>query len=162
MLFQWGAPDSAPGVRLAVTGSDELPDGSAGVAVEVGVNAKASSVCVSDGTPAKTGDGEAGGPAGGVCDQESTAVFAESLEGRGEGESDSTWGSGPGPADQLVGLDLVVCAGVGSCGSVQTTGPSATYHTSLCRLSSFSGLSARRKTLKLRNSSNLSPVAVFP
>lgn len=75
-------------------------------------------------------------------------MFSDTLEGSGGGESASIWGSGPGPADQLVGLDLVVCAGVGSCGSVQTTGPSATYHTSLCRLRSFSGLSARRKTLK--------------
>lgn len=144
MLFHKGAPDSAPGVRLAGTGSDELLDGSAGVGVEVGVNARTSSVCVLDGTLA-----EAGGPAEGARDQESTEVFSDSLEGSEEGESASIWGSGPGPADQLVGLDLVVCAGVGSCGSVQTTGPSATYHTSLCRLRSFSGLSARRKTLKL-------------
>lgn len=92
---------------------------------------------------AESGDPEAGGPADGACDQESSGMLAESSEGSADGESASTWGSGPGPADQPVGLGLVVCAGVGSCGSVQTTGPSATYHTSLCRLSSFSGLSTK-------------------
>lgn len=66
MLFHRGAPDSAPGVRLAGTDSDELLDGSAGVGVEVGVKARTSSVGVSDGTLAETGAGEAGGPAEGV------------------------------------------------------------------------------------------------
>lgn len=144
MLFHWGAPDSGPRVR----GSEALLGGSATVGVEVGVKARTSSVGVSDEEEAETddgeaetGDGEAGGPAEAGCD-----TLAESSEGSGGGELARTWGSGPGPEDQLVGLDLVVCAGVGSCGSVQTTEPSATYHTSLCRLSSFSGLRARRKT----------------
>lgn len=147
MLFHRGAPDSGPGVRLAGAGSDELLDGSAGVGVEVGVKSEAWSAGVADGTlvgtcdgEAGTCDGEAGGPAEGGCDEESAAALAERLEGSGEGESARIRARGLGSADQLVGPALVVCAGVGSCGSVQTTGPSATYHTSLCRFSSFRGL----------------------
>lgn len=136
MLFHRGAPDSGPGVRVAGAGSDELLDGSAGVGVvEVGGRSEARSVGVADGTLVGTCDGEAGGPAEGGCDEES-----ERLEGSGEGESASIRARGLGSADQLVGPARVVCAGVGSCGSLQTTGPSATYHTSLCRFSSFRGL----------------------
>lgn len=78
------------------------------------MKAKTSSVCVWAGALAEPGDGEAGDPVEGDCDEESTSVFSEGLEGSGEGESAIIWGSGPGSADQLVGLDLVVCAGVGS------------------------------------------------
>lgn len=164
MLFHRGAPGSGPGVRPAGAVSDELLDGSAGVGVvEVGGRSEAWSVGAADGTlvgtcdgEAGTCDGEAGGPAEGGCDEESAAVSAERLEGSGEGESASIRARGLGSADQLVGPARVVCAGVGSCGSVQTTGPSATYHTSLCRFSSFRGLrhsgGSDCQTLTLQNS----------
>lgn len=182
VLFHRGAPDSGPGVRLAgAAASDELLDGSAGAGVDVGVKSEAWSVGVADGTlagrcdgEAGTCDGEAGGPAEGGCDEESAAVLAERLEGSGEGESASIRARGLGSADQLVGPALVgpalvgpalvVCAGVGSCGSVQTTGPSATYHTSLCRFSSFRGLrhsgraTAERQSVNVDSSNSLTVI----
>lgn len=57
-------------------------------------------------------------------------------------EAESARGSDERLAGGL-GVILGVCAGVGSCGSEHTGGPSATYHTSLCLLRSLKGLHAR-------------------
>lgn len=74
-------------------------------------------------------------------------MFEERLEGVSAGESESMWGraSGAESVCELVSVGLGLCAGVGSCGSVQMICPSATYHTSLCLLSSFKGLQQEEK-----------------
>ena len=78
----------------------------------------------------------------GIRDGELMVVLEARLEGVSEGESGSARGraSDAESVGELVAVGLGVCAGVGSRGSVQTGCPSATYHTSLCLLSSFKGL----------------------
>lgn len=140
MLFHREASDSGSRDGLAETGSDELVDGSGSVWVEVGVGANAASVGVLDEALGEALDGETAGESEGVGDEELDVVFEERLEGVREGESESIRGRSSGSAGEVVRVGLVVCAGVGSWGSVQMTGPSATYHTSLCRFNSFKGL----------------------
>lgn len=87
------------------------------------------------------------GRSGGASEEELTVAFEGRLEGVSEGESESVWGRGS--AGESVGESvracMRMCAGVGSCGSVQTGCPSATYHTSLCLFSSFKGLQTHTK-----------------
>lgn len=82
------------------------------------------------------------GPSEGSSKEELDNVFEDRLEGIREGESESMSGSGSDgeSANRSVGVGRGVCAGVGSCGSVQTGSPSATYQTSLCLFNSFKGL----------------------
>lgn len=93
-------------------------------------------------------DGGTAGVSEGVCDEELEVVFEERLEGVSAGESESVLGraSDAESTGELVRVGLGVCAGVGSCGSVQIICPSATYHTSLCLFSSFKGLRIHRET----------------
>lgn len=84
----------------------------------------------------------------GVSEEELLDVeFVERLEGSSEGESESVCGRGSDgeSVSELVIVSLGVCAGVGSCGSVQISCPSATYHTSLCLFNSFRGLQTHKE-----------------
>lgn len=95
-------------------------------------------------------DGVTAGVSEGVCDEELDVVFEGRLEGVSEGESESVWGRGSDSesVSELVRVGLGVCAGVGSCGSVQMICPSATYHTSLCLFNSFKGLRTHKETMR--------------
>ncbi len=84
----------------------------------------------------------------GVCEEELDVIYEGRLEGVSEGESERVCGRGSDgeSVGELARVGLGVCAGVGSCGSVQTGCPSAIYHTSLCLFNSFKGLHTHTQT----------------
>lgn len=143
MLFHRAASDWGSRDGLTETGSEELVAGSSRIWEEVGVWLNAASAGrLDEGLRGALDVGRAG-VSEGVCEEELDIVFKDRLEGVSEGESESVCGKGSDEESvgELVRVGLGVCAGVGSCGSVQTTSPSATYHTSLCLFNNFKGLS---------------------
>ncbi len=146
MLFHRAASDWGSRDGLTETGSEELVVGSSKIWAEVGgwLNV-ASAGRLDEGLGGALDVGRAG-VSEGVCEEELDVAYEDRLEGVSEGESESVCGRGSDAESvgELVRVGLGVCAGVGSCGSVQTSSPSATYHTSLCLFNSFKGLQAHK------------------
>lgn len=140
----WGSRDG-----LTETGSEELVVGSTRIWAEVGgwLNA-AWDGRWDEGLGGALDVGRAG-VSEGVSEELDVDVYRlDRLVGVSEGESESVCGRGSDgeSVGELVRGCRGTCAGVGSCGSVQTGSPSATYHTSLCLFRSFKGLHTKTHT----------------
>lgn len=142
MLFHRATSDWGSRDGLTETGSDELVVGSSRIWAEVGGWLNATSAGRWDEGLGGVSDVGKAGASDCICEEELDVTLEEKLEGVSEGESESVCGRGSEgeSVGESVRVGLVVCAGVGSCGSVQTGCPSATYHTSLCLFNSFKGL----------------------
>lgn len=143
VLFHRAGSDCGSSEGLTGIGSEELVVGSSRIWADVGGWLNTTSAGRSDEGLGGASDGGRVGVSEGGCEEELDVMFEEKLEGVSEGESESVCGKGSDgeSVGEWVGVGLGVCAGVGSCGSVQTGSPSATYHTSLCLFNSFKGLS---------------------
>ena len=148
VLFHMPASGCGSIDGLTETGSDELVTSSNEMWAEGGGWLNLDSAGRSEGRLTGVLDGATEGVSGGSCDEELNVMLEDMLEGVNEGESESVFGRGSDgeSAGKLDGVGRGICSGVGSCGSVHTGCPSATYHTSLCLFSSFKGLHTNTRT----------------